>query len=219
MIRSRGMPQVVREVERRQSTEPGDLLLGADLPVVLRVAAELYAQDRAQIERAAQRQELKQAASEAGLPPEYLERAAVTLHAQRMARLQQQRSRWRGAIATLSLLLAFGIGWALPHPHPPPPRHAPAPHVRSLAGQDLRGANFYHQDLAGRDLSMSNLSGAILARANLRGANLGGANLVGANLAGADLAGADLQGAIYNPDTRWPANFSPMAHKVRLVRW
>src|SRR5947209_15503622 len=65
MIRSRGMPQVVREVERRQYTEPGDLLLGADLPVVLRVAAELYAQDRAQIERAAQCQELKQAAAEA----------------------------------------------------------------------------------------------------------------------------------------------------------
>ena len=219
MIRSRGMPQVVREVERRQYTEPGDLLLGADLPVVLRVAAELYAQDRAQIERAAQCQELKQAAAEAGLPPEYLERAAVTLQAQRMARLQQQRSRWRGAIATLSLLLAFATGWVLPHHHAPPPRHAPATHVRSLAGQDLRGANFYHQDLAGRDLSMSNLSGAILAGANLRGADLSGANLVGADLAGADLAGADLPSAIYRPDTRWPANFSPQAHKARLVRW
>jgi pentapeptide repeat protein len=220
MIRSRGMPQVVPEVERRQSTEPTDLLLGADLPAVLRVAAELYARDRAQIERAAQRQELKQAAAEAGLPPEYLERAAVTLQAQRMARLQQQRSRWRGATAILSLFLAFAAGWVLPHPHhAQTPRPAPAPHVRSLAGLDLRGANFYHQDLAGRDLSLSNLSGAILARANLRGADLSGANLVGANLAGADLAGADLQGAIYNPDTRWPANFSPMAHKARLVRW
>jgi uncharacterized protein YjbI with pentapeptide repeats len=210
---------MVRGAERRQAAEAGDLLLGAELPDLLRVAAALYSQDRAQIERAAQRLELEQAAAEAGLPPVYLERAAVTLQAERAARLQRQRARWRGIMSALGLLLAFGTGWGLPHHHAQPPRHVPAPRVVSLAGQDLRGANFYHQDLAGRDLSMSNLSGAVLAGANLRGANLAGANLVGANLAGADLAGADVRGAIYDPDTRWPANFSPMAHRARLVRW
>jgi hypothetical protein len=64
-----------------QRTRLPEVLEGLELPDVLQVASELYARDRATIERARQYQALATAAAEAGLPLEYLERAAVSLHA------------------------------------------------------------------------------------------------------------------------------------------
>jgi hypothetical protein len=84
----------------------------AEIPEVLRVASELYARDRAELERAAQHRELLKAAAEAGLPPEYLDRAAAALHARRLARADRQR-RWQaGSVAALALAamaLALGV--------------------------------------------------------------------------------------------------------------
>ncbi len=73
----------------RQPRQRLDEIPPADLPEVVRVASELYAHDRAEMERAKERQELLQAAAEAGLPAEYLERAAATIqtrHATAQAR-------------------------------------------------------------------------------------------------------------------------------------
>ena len=81
----------------------------AEVPEVLRVASELYAKDRAELEQAARRQELLLAATEAGLPAEYLDRAAATTHVRRAERQRQQR-RWRmGAIVALFLILRWGV--------------------------------------------------------------------------------------------------------------
>jgi hypothetical protein len=99
----------------------------AEVPEVLRVASELYARDRAEMERAARRQELLRAAAEAGLPVEYLDRAAATIHARRAARLRRYR-RWRmGAVAALGLTLGLALvsmqaqapSYIAPLPSPP----------------------------------------------------------------------------------------------------
>jgi hypothetical protein len=50
----------------------------------------------------------------------------------------------------------------------------------------------------------------------LAGADLSGADLRGQDLFGADLRGAKLDGAIYNDDTRWPADFDPDQHGAKL---
>src|SRR4051812_15491940 len=180
---------MLRSMERSKSLEASDVLLGAEMPAVLRVATELYAQDRAQVERAEQRQDLKQAAAEAGLPPEYLERAAITLQTQGVVRLQQRRRRWQGGIAALGITIAYGTGWGLAHFPATPTTKTVVTSAHPLAGQDLRGADFSLQNLAGRDLSMACLRGAVFRGTNLRGANLNGADVRGANLIGADLAG------------------------------
>lgn len=72
--------------------------------------------------------------------------------------------------------------------------------MRSLAEQNLSGANLNYADLSdanlrGANLSDANLRGANLSRANLYGANLRVADLSSANLSGANLRGANLRGA------------------------
>jgi uncharacterized protein YjbI with pentapeptide repeats len=69
------------------------------------------------------------------------------------------------------------------------------PQVSNTGGQNLKGANLAHCNLAGFDLRGANLMGANLVDANLAGADLAGANLMNANLASANTAGASFQGA------------------------
>jgi uncharacterized protein YjbI with pentapeptide repeats len=206
---------MIRSLKRVQPAETPDVLLGAGLPEVLRVASELYAQDRAVIERAAQRQELQQAAAEAGLPPEYLERAAAVLQGQRLARRSRRRRRWGGAFAIIGTAFAFWAGRGLAR-EPIPTPVTPTVYTRSYSQADLRGVDFHDTDLHGQDFSMSNLRGAILRGANLRGANLHGADLIGADLRSADLAGATLDNVVYDRTTRWPAQFRPPV--LRMLR-
>jgi hypothetical protein len=200
-------------MERIQTVEPDALLLDAPMPDILRAASELYAQDRAEIERAEQRQGLKKAAAEAGLPPEYLERAAATLHAQRLTCLRKQGRRRRGMVAALALTLTVSIGFGVIRNH----TGAVAVAVTSLAGKDLRGADLSHRNLAGQDLSGSNLRGAILTGTNLRGANLHSTDLIGADLCGADLSGAEMSFAHYSQSTRWPLDYVPQQHNAQFV--
>jgi hypothetical protein len=205
----------MRSVQTVTSHETSDLFGGAAMPEVLRVASELYAQDRAQIERAAQRQELKQAAAEAGLPPEYLERAAAILQAQRQALTRRRSRKRRGLVAAMAMTVTLAVGWSISRSSAPVPAMTPVVAKGSFASADLRGANLQHANLAGQDMSMANLRGAQLNAANLRGANLNGADLTGADLTGADLAGADVSSSIYDRTTRWPADFEPRDHGAR----
>jgi uncharacterized protein YjbI with pentapeptide repeats len=208
---------MMRWLKQVQPAEIPDVLLGAGLPEVLRVASELYAQDRAVIERAAQRQELQQAAAEAGLPPEYLERAAAVLQGQRLARRSRRRRRWGAALAAIGVAVTFWAGRGLARdPVLLPPTVTPTAYTRSYAQADLRGVDFHDTDLHGQDFSMANLRGAILRGANLHGANLHGANLIGADLRSADLAGATLDNVVYDRTTRWPAQFRPPV--LRMLR-
>jgi hypothetical protein len=93
----------------------------AEMPEVLRVASELYARDRAELERTEQSHELKQAAAELDLPPEYLERAAAAVHAERVAQIQTTRRRRNSALAVLGVTLGIWGGWRVTHPPPPEP--------------------------------------------------------------------------------------------------
>lgn len=92
----------------------------------------------------------------------------------------------------------------------------------SLAGANLRLANWVGADLRGADLPQANLSYANLTRTHLEEANLSGADLATANLQQArldradlrsarldeaDLSGATLVGTLYNKETRWPSGF------------
>jgi hypothetical protein len=99
-----------------------------DAPEVLRVASELYAKDRVDMERAAQREELLRAAAEAGLPPEYLDRAAAAIHVRRGERRRGRR--WRlGMCAALGLVISIALV-AVQLQAPPPylgPPAAPLP--------------------------------------------------------------------------------------------
>jgi hypothetical protein len=93
----------------------------AEMPEVLRVASELYARDRAEIERAEQSHELKQAAEELDLPAECLERAAAVVHAEKAAQIRETRRRRNGALAVLGVALALWGGWRVMNPPPPAP--------------------------------------------------------------------------------------------------
>ncbi|EKK03716.1 oxidoreductase molybdopterin binding protein [Rhodopirellula baltica SH28] len=103
---------------------------------------------------------------------------------------------------------------------------------RDFRGQDLRGINAAHRDLANllasdallRDADFrscnlqqanfrdANLSNSKLQRSNLQGANFTGADLEGADLSGADLRGCDIRGAslfgatFFQPDAKEPAS-------------
>jgi hypothetical protein len=82
------------------------------------------------------------------------------------------------------------------------------------------GRNFRDCDLSRLDLRTLNLRDSWLVAARLDGADLTHTDLRGANLAGASVRGADLSGALIDqattwhgavadPDTQWPAGFSP----------
>jgi hypothetical protein len=99
----------------QKSVEPVQLLEVVEnegLPEVLRVASELYAQDRVQMERAALQMELKKAAAEAGLPFEYVERAAMALKERRVAGSLRRQVR-RGFLTAMALMLTLAVVWGV----------------------------------------------------------------------------------------------------------
>jgi hypothetical protein len=89
---------------------------------VLRVAAELHTRDQGEIARTEERRKLVEATEEAGLPAEYLERAARVVLARRRSRV---RRRLRGTmLAALGLAMTLGLAYGLWFP---PPREHAAP--------------------------------------------------------------------------------------------
>jgi uncharacterized protein YjbI with pentapeptide repeats/menaquinone-dependent protoporphyrinogen IX oxidase len=105
-------------------------------------------------------------------------------------------------------------------------------HRANLLGTILREANLSGADLSetllnGAELTAANLSGANMARSDmnwavLRRADLQGANLSHTSLGWADFSRTNLEGAIltaarYNPQTKWPNDFSPQRAGCILV--
>lgn len=86
-----------------------------------------------------------------------------------------------------------------------------------LTEADLRGTDFRRANLMETTLVNANLQGAYLRRTNFANSDLQGANLERTDLcAGADFTTANLTntrfvGATYNPYTKFPANFDPVA--------
>jgi hypothetical protein len=185
----------------------------AEMPELLKVASELYARDRAEMEQAARRQELLRAAAEAGLPPEYLDRAAVMIYAQR-AEYHRRRQRWQmGVVAALALTLGMALlsmqgeppqyvsppaAPVLLAPSPPSPPPLPAPVLASHFGLiDL-------SDQATESLvaSMLNTPGNDLSDVGAGIRTLGGVpfNVTGPVLIGAGATeGAETGGAVALP--------------------
>jgi hypothetical protein len=170
-----------------------------EMPEVLRIASELYAQDQTQLARAEEAQQIAAAATEVGLPAEYLERAATLLAQQRAEHVRPRRRTRSSApwvlasgVLAVTVFISYQVPIAVESPAPSSPViQAGGPHTgANMVGASLPGASFAGQDLSGADLQ-----GANLEKANLRGAHLDHANLVGTNLAGADLSGADLTDA------------------------
>lgn len=89
-----------------------------EMQEVVRVAGELYDREHAE---ARERKATRDAAEEMGIPPEYLERAAVEVHARRVEKVQRTRRRSRIAVATIAAALAIGGGWRVLNPPPPTP--------------------------------------------------------------------------------------------------
>lgn len=97
-----------------------------------------------------------------------------------------------------------------------------------LRGAELFGANFAGASLASANLRIGKLRGADLSGANLRGADLSGANLRehpttgkptdlrGADLRDVEFWGANFFGALYDDQTRFPADFD--ANRRGLTR-
>jgi hypothetical protein len=92
-----------------------------DMREVVRIATELYQRDQGQIEAARQREGLIAAAAEVDLPAAYLERAAATLHAQRVEAIRGRRRRRNTLLAIVGLTGGLGFGWRLTHQPPPAP--------------------------------------------------------------------------------------------------
>lgn len=121
----------MREREFAQRLEE---IPSTQLPEVLQLASELHARDQAAVQRARERQELLKAAAEAGLPPEYLERAAAQLQAQQ-ARPQPQRAarrRDRRWLFWIGLAVLFNM-WRGHRAPIVPPAAAPAPLLAAAA--------------------------------------------------------------------------------------
>jgi hypothetical protein len=222
----RSGPQTIKRTQPKppHTYEPPDLLQTADLPEVVQIAAELYARDRAQIERAEQRLELTKAAAEAGLPPDYLERAAAVLQEQRSRATARRRRRRRWWIAAgLGLVVATGFrvssgrmdvppqeaymaqaggpyGGYAPMSGPPGPPGYPGGAPPGYPG----GGPYSSGDPTGYGTpggypgppgERGPHSGFDLRGRNFNHANLAGHDLSQANLRGADLTSANLRGA------------------------
>jgi hypothetical protein len=110
---------------QQKPTSALDQIADPELPEVMRVASELYARDQAEMEKAKQRQEMLHAAVEAGIPAEYLERAAATLHARRSDKKDCRRggsSAFRVlAIVVAAMLFSRAMARLTHHGMPPPP--------------------------------------------------------------------------------------------------
>lgn len=85
---------------------------------VVRVAGELYDEEQAQTQ---ERRATIAAAEEMGLPKEYLDRAAVVVHARRVEQSGRGRRRKVGLLAGVGVALVLGGGWVVTHPRPAAP--------------------------------------------------------------------------------------------------
>jgi uncharacterized protein YjbI with pentapeptide repeats len=83
-------------------------------------------------------------------------------------------------------------------------------------GADLCAANFGRACLSSADFSFSDLSFAKFHDAVLTGVKMTGADLSGVDFSGADLKEADMAGALYDSETKWPANFDHEAQDMIL---
>jgi len=109
-------------MRERQIAERLEEIPSTQLPEVLQVASALYADDQAAVQRARERQELLKAAAEAGLPPEYLERAAAQLQARQAGRRPERcrRRHDRRFLLWAAIALFFTIRAAHRVTAPPP---------------------------------------------------------------------------------------------------
>jgi uncharacterized protein YjbI with pentapeptide repeats len=90
-----------------------------------------------------------------------------------------------------------------------------APGIKTLRGQNLRGAEMYWAMLQKADLTGCNLEGADLRGANLRDAVLVGSNLRSANLGRDNLEGAtSLQGANFSDAVLNGANLGQFLEQI-----
>ncbi len=71
-----------------------------------------------------------------------------------------------------------------------------------MTGMDMTGSQFWGGNLSGLNFRDCNF-----ANANLFGSDMRGTDVRGANLSTADLHRTNLEGAIYNDETRFPAEF------------
>lgn len=142
---------------------------------------------------------------------------------------------WRESLRTEATLRRLGASWAqsMGRLHLPEvglqEASLPAIDLRaadlteaSLRNANLSGANLQHADLTaadlrGADLRRGNLAWSTLVGATLEGARLERANLFGADLRGAELQDAKLTGALYDRETRWPKEFSPLDAGAELI--
>src|SRR4051794_30773300 len=111
---------------RSLATRRAEQVSPAQLPELLRIAAELQAHDRAQVTRAEDRQMLLRAAAEAGIPPEYLEQALVELKNREIRRERRVRQQKRMAAAAGIVLSVCGWWGKVSH------RPTPTPEVRRI---------------------------------------------------------------------------------------
>lgn len=95
-----------------------DQITPEEMPEVVRVASRLFEEERTATQ---EQQSTIKAASELDLPPEYLERAADRVHADRVAQIQARRRKRNGVLATVGVAAVLGGGWAVTHPRPPAP--------------------------------------------------------------------------------------------------
>lgn len=85
---------------------------------VVRVAGELYDKETAENQ---ERRATVAAAAEMGLPKEYLDRAAVLVHARAAEQVAKRRRRRVGVAAGLGVAAVIGGGWLVTHPRPAAP--------------------------------------------------------------------------------------------------
>jgi hypothetical protein len=109
-------------MRERQIAERLDEIPSRQLPEVLQLASALYADDQAAVQQARERQELLKAAAEAGLPPEYLERAAAQLQAKQAGRRPERcrRRHDRRFLLWAAIALFFTVRAAHRVTAPPP---------------------------------------------------------------------------------------------------
>jgi hypothetical protein len=92
-----------------------------EMPEVVRIASQLYEQDRTRDAEAQERQAYVDAAKEVDLPPEYMERAAAELQARRIEQVRRRRRVRKGALATLGAIVVLAGVWQVTHQPPPSP--------------------------------------------------------------------------------------------------
>jgi hypothetical protein len=84
-------------------------ITSTEMPDVMKLATELYAQDLQKVQQAEERQQLVKAAEEAGLPADYLERAAAAVLSRRPPHHEAGRSPRGWIVALVGALIAGAL--------------------------------------------------------------------------------------------------------------